>query len=187
MLLFVFITAFDVGVIVTCRGFPRTTFIEVGSSSGGEPPQLRACLLPPSLSVAKLDRCAPSPGVLSHAASITLHAVVVVALQKEPEDALGATEDARREVEEEQLGTATAENIHDAAQVEVAHMRMELEGMGRSLPLFLPTNTDLRAALLVFSFDAPCPCRCKVEGGGSSLDGAAPCDSGGGGQAVGPP
>lgn len=53
--------------------------------------------------------------MLSHGASVTLHMVVVVALQKELEDALKATEDARREVKEEQSVAAMVENVHDAA------------------------------------------------------------------------
>jgi hypothetical protein len=37
--------------------------------------------------------------------------VAVEALQKEQEDALGAIEDARREVEEERLAAASVENV----------------------------------------------------------------------------
>jgi hypothetical protein len=39
----------------------------------------------------------------------------VKALQKEREDALRATKDAQREVEEERLVVAMTENIHDGA------------------------------------------------------------------------
>jgi hypothetical protein len=63
--------------------------------------------------------------------------VAVEALRKEREDALGAAEDTRREVKEERLAATMAENICDAAQAEAARLRTELEGMGRSLSLFL--------------------------------------------------
>jgi hypothetical protein len=49
----------------------------------------------------------------------------------------------------------TAENIYDAVQAEVARLRAELEGMGRSLPLLLPAGAVLRATLLMYSFDVP--------------------------------
>lgn len=77
----------------------------------------------------------------------------VKALQKELEDALRATEDAQREAEQERLVVAMVENIHDGAQVEAAHLRAELEGLGHSLPISLPTSTALWAVFLVFSFD----------------------------------
>jgi hypothetical protein len=142
-----------------CRSFPRRTFIEVGSSSsGGEPPQRQAHLLPPSLSVARSEQHAPSSEALLRNASITLPVAVVEALQKEREDALGTTEDAHREVKEEWLAMMTAENIHDATQVEAAHLRMELQGMGHSLSLLLPTGASLWAAFLTCGLDAPCPC-----------------------------
>jgi hypothetical protein len=35
------------------------------------------------------------------------------------------------------------ENIHNAAQAEVAYLRIELEGMGCSLSLLLPTDAGL--------------------------------------------
>ena len=53
--------------------------------------------------------------MLSHSASVTLPVVVVEALWKEWEDALGVTEDSQRQVEEERLVAVTVENIHDAA------------------------------------------------------------------------
>ena len=40
---------------------------------------------------------------------------MVEVLQKEWEDALGATEDAQREVELERLASTMVENVHDAA------------------------------------------------------------------------
>jgi hypothetical protein len=104
----------------------------------------------------------------------------VEALWKEREDALVAIEDARREVEEERLAAVMPENVRDVAQVEAARLRMELEGMGRSLSLLLPTDAGLRATLPAFSFDASCPYRCRVEGGGMLLDGAASWDPRGG-------
>lgn len=54
--------------------------------------------------------------MLRHGTLVTLPVVAVEALQKEREDALGTTEDARREAEEEWLVAAMAENVHDAAQ-----------------------------------------------------------------------
>lgn len=68
----------------------------------------------------------------------------VEVLWKEREDALGATKDARREVKEERLAVVTVENIQDAALAEVAHLREELKGIGRSLfpcyPPMLPSE-----------------------------------------------
>ena len=112
---FVFIAASNVGVLVACRGFPSRTFIKVGSTSVIEPPWCWAHLLPPSSLAVGSGRCAPSPTVLSRCASVTLPTAVVEALHKEWDDALGATEDARREVKEERLVAVTVENIHDAA------------------------------------------------------------------------
>jgi hypothetical protein len=80
------------------------------------------------------------------------------ALQKEREDALGAAEDTRREVEEERLAATMAENIRDAAQAEAARLRTELEGMGHSLSLFLTAGAGLQALLPVLGLDAPCSC-----------------------------
>jgi hypothetical protein len=91
-------------------------------------------------------------------ASITLLVAAVEALRKEREDALGATEDARREVKEEWLAMTIAENIHDATQVEVAHLRMELQGMGHSLSLLLPAGASLWVVFPTFGLDAPRPC-----------------------------
>jgi hypothetical protein len=71
--------------------------------------------------------------------------MAVEALQKEREDALRATKDAQRKAEEERLAAAMAESVRDAAQGEAARRRMELEGMGRSLPFLLPTGADLWA------------------------------------------
>jgi hypothetical protein len=52
---------------------------------------------------------------LSYGTSVTLSVVVVEALWKEREDALGVIEDARRDVEEEQLATTMAENVRNVA------------------------------------------------------------------------
>lgn len=86
-------------------------FVEVGSSSGAEPSRHRAHLL----LVAGPGGRAPSLGALSRDASVTLLGVTIKPLWKEWEDALGAIEDARREVEEERLAAATTETLHDVA------------------------------------------------------------------------
>ena len=64
-------------------------------------------------------------------------------LWKEREDALGVTEDARREVEEDRLATVMAKNVLDAAQVEAAYLREELKGADHSLPFFLSAGPGL--------------------------------------------
>lgn len=119
-------------------------------------PRCRARLLPPSLSTVGSGGHAPSLEVLSHDALVTLPTVVVEALWKEREDALGAIEDAWRKVKEERLVVAMAENVHDMGQVEVARLREELKGMGCSLPFSLPTESSLGATRAVFGLDAPC-------------------------------
>lgn len=56
-----------------------------------------------------------------------LSAATVEALLKEWEDAIGVAEDARREAEKEWLVAATAENMCDAAQAQVARLRQSLK------------------------------------------------------------
>lgn len=58
-----------------------------------------------------------------------LPTVAIEALQKERDDTLGATENARREFEEERLAATTAENVRDTAQAEAARLREELRSM----------------------------------------------------------
>jgi hypothetical protein len=66
------------------------------------------------------------------------------ALWKEREDAIGATEDARREAEKEQVAAAVVKSVHDVAQIDAARPREELKGMGRSLsPSLLPVGSGL--------------------------------------------
>lgn len=120
-------------------------------------------------------------GALSHSSSITLPSTTVEALQKEWEDTLTTTKDARREVKEEQLAAAMVDNVCDAAQVEAACLREELEGVGCSLPFSLFAGPGLRAALMAFNLDASCPCQCRGEGGDLPLGGAASRVLGGGG------
>ena len=50
---------------------------------------------------------------------------MVEALWKEREDALGATKDTQREVEEEWLAVITTKNIRDAALAKVAHLMVK--------------------------------------------------------------
>jgi hypothetical protein len=99
---------------------------------------------------------------------VTIPTTVVDALQKERDDALVATKDARREAEEEQLVAAMVENVHDAAQV--ARLRKELESMVCSLHFLLLVGSGPWAMLAMPSLNALGFCRCKVKGGGSSLD-----------------
>lgn len=124
----------------------------------------------PSPSVARSNWHAPSSGVLSRGALVSLPTAVVEALWKEWEDTLRALEEARREAKGERLAVIMVENIRDAAQVEASHLRAELKGTGHSLPLLLPANPGLRATSPVFSLDIPCSYRCRVEGEGSPLD-----------------
>jgi hypothetical protein len=52
-------------------------------------------------------------------------------------------EDAQREAKEERVA-AVAESVHDVAQTDMARLREELEGMGRSLsPSLLPAGSRL--------------------------------------------
>lgn len=103
-----------------------------------------------------------------------LSVAMAKALWKERKDAIRAMEDTWREIEEERLA-------------EVARLRVELEGTGRSLSLsLLPMDGGLQATLPP-CFDVSNLCLCRVEGGSPSFGQAAPKASRGGRQATGPP
>ena len=90
-----------------------------------------------------------SMGAPSHSAPLMPSTAVIEVSWKEREDAIGATEDARREAKEERVAAAAAEDVRDAAQAEADHLREELEGVGRSPSLFLlPIASRLQATFM---------------------------------------